>query len=118
MTTTHLLIIRLGDHQTPIGEVQIDTAGVLTLVSAVPEQADYMEGWVQRLNENEEFTLKVPPPAQADAPMLSSHGRRFSRSQSSFLDDLKAYVHQLYGLKLMSPAEFPQQIDDLGQQGH
>ncbi|RRS02922.1 hypothetical protein EIP75_18365 [Aquabacterium soli] len=115
MTPIELLVIAVtADQDTPIGKVQINEAGLLTLLSATPEQSDYLEGWVHRLNEREDFTLKVVPPASAGAPTLSTHGRRFSRSQPSFLDDLKAYVRQLYGIKLMSQAELSQPADGIG----
>ncbi|MFY9476448.1 MAG: hypothetical protein WAQ08_02065 [Aquabacterium sp.] len=119
MATTDFLVIHItADHaETPIGEVRIDDAGTLTLLSASPEQTEYLEDWVKRLNEREGFVLKVPPPAEANVPMLSVYGRKFSRTDPTFIADLKAYVKQLYGIKLLTQAELTQELDDLGKQG-
>lgn len=119
MATTDLLVIHVTpDHaETPIGEVRLDDAGGLTLLSASPDQTEYLEGWVSRLNEREDFVLKVPPPENAGAPMLSVYGRKFTRSQPGFVQDLKAYVQQLYGIKLLTQAELAQELDDLGRRG-
>lgn len=119
MATTDLLVIHVTpDHaETPIGEVRLDDAGQLALLSASPAQTEYLEDWVKRLNEREDFVLKVPPPANADVPPLSVYGRKFTRSQPGFLDDLKAYVRQLYGIKLLTQDELARELEDLGKQG-
>lgn len=119
MATTDFLVIHVKpDHtETPIGEVQIDDAGMLTLLSASPAQRDYLEDWVKRLNEREDFMLKVPPPEGTDAPMFSVFGQSFSRTEPTFIDNLKTYVRQLYGIKLLTQAELTQEIEDLGKQG-
>ena len=119
MASTDFLVIHVTpDHaETPIGEVQIDGAGLLTLLGASPDQNDYLQDWVKRLNERESFVLKVPPPTEANVPMLSSHGRKFSRAEPTFIVDLKTYVRQLYGIKLLTQAEFTQELEDLGKQG-
>ncbi len=119
MTDTHYLVIHVTpDHQeTTIGEVAVDAAGMLSLTSASPEQADYLTDWVSKLNERAEFTLKVPPPKDAQGPILSLYGQVFTRGQPDYLPHLKAYVRQLYGIKLITQTELSQELDDLGKQG-
>lgn len=119
MTDAQYLVIHVTpDHrETTIGEVTIDDAGMLSLVSASPDQSAYLTDWVSKLNDRAEFTLKVPPPAGADTPMLSIYGQVFTRGQPDYIANLKAYVRQLYGIKLATEAELAQELDDLGQQG-
>ncbi|HIV69758.1 MAG TPA: hypothetical protein H9903_02380 [Candidatus Aquabacterium excrementipullorum] len=119
MATTDFLLIHITpDHaEAPIGEVRIDDAGMLTLLSASPGQAKYLQDWVKRLNERENFVLKAPPPPEANVPMLSVYGRKFSRTEPGFVQDLKAYAQQLHGIKLLTQAELTQELENLGKQG-
>jgi hypothetical protein len=117
MIDTHYLVIHVQSNhvESTIGEVAINEAGVIELVSASTEQRDYLADWVAKLNSRKEFSLKVAPPP--GAPMLSTYGRIFTRGQPNFMDDLKAYVRQLYGIKLLTPGELSQELEDLGNQG-
>lgn len=118
MQSTRFLIIHATPASGPtlIGEVQVDEAGILTLLGANPEQVVYLEGWVSRLNAQEDVMVRVPPPAGGDAPMLSSHGRHVSRGQPEFLEALKAHVRRLHGISLMTQAEWDD-AQDLDKQG-
>lgn len=119
MTDTHYLVIHVtpDHHETTIGEVAVDAAGMLALTSASQEQSEYLRDWVKKLNERAEFTLKVPPPKSADGPILSLYGQVFTRGQADFLQNLKLYVRQLYGIKLMTQDELSQELEDMGKQG-
>lgn len=113
---TYLVIHLLPDHSEKlIGEVLIDSNGQLELVSARAEHQDFLVGWVDGLNARKDFVIKEPPPA--DAPMFTTYGRIFTREQPGFIRDLKAYVKQLYGIKLLTEAERAQELDELGADG-
>jgi hypothetical protein len=116
MTQTYQIIHITADHaETPIGELAIDQAGQLQLLSASADQTEYLTSWVAKLNAQAQFVIKTSPPPGSE--MLTLHGRTFTRDQPGFVADLKAYVRQLYGIKLATAAELAQEISDLGTQG-
>lgn len=47
--------------------------------------------------------------------MLSVYGRKFSRTKPGLVQGLKAYVKQLYGIKLLTQAELTLELESLGK---
>jgi hypothetical protein len=87
----------------PLGEVELDSQGMLSVRSAEPDYTEPVEEFVAEMNAKESFIVKVPPPP--DAPRFQLYGETYDRSRSDFLDGLKQYAATYYSFRLLTNAD-------------
>src|SRR5579862_1477105 len=91
------------ESETSLGEIVVAHNGLLAVLSAHGEYADFLEDFVVTMNGKEQFNVKRPAPP--DAPQYRIFGEVYDRTKSDFVEGLKAYAATHYNLKLVTEEE-------------
>ena len=86
-----------------LGELALDSADMLSVVSAMPDYAEDLQSAVDELNGKDALRVKTAPPP--GTPMLQLHGRFYERGSAYFLEGLKLYALAHYSFRLVSAAD-------------
>ena len=81
-----------------LGEVALDAQGRITIVSAVPEDAEQLGKIMTRMNNKPVLHADVPAPA--DAPRFTLASRLIQRGDPAFQAELLAQLTRYYDIEL------------------
>ena len=86
------------DEETRIGKVEYGPGGMLAVLEADPDQAEFLNNIADNLNRKDVMVEKLPPGPEAPRYGLSS--RAVQRTDPDFLPVLQNYLKTYYGLSL------------------
>lgn len=81
-----------------LGVVTMDATGMLTIVSAVPDEDDTLQTIVEELNEETTLHEEVQPPE--DAPQFAVYTRPIERGTEHFVSALLDHLKRYHDIEL------------------
>ncbi|MEI6722227.1 MAG: hypothetical protein WCO67_15795 [Betaproteobacteria bacterium] len=83
-----------------IGRVEADANFILKVVSAVPDQKEFLDETVELVNEKQ--VLHVEAPAPKGAPKFAVASRKVERGTPEFAAELQTYLATYYDITLQA----------------
>jgi len=89
-------------HQIAI--VLIDNNNHFYVVDSDAASTDSLNSFFNKINSTHEFTIRTSPP-DSQAPILTSYGQTFKKTDPNFYKNIKEYILQKRGLYLLNQQE-------------
>ena len=91
-------VYRKGAPEEPIAQVELNAAGMLSIISANDAGRADVEAFIQRANAKPTISMNVPPPDDAERYQL--HSRAVERGEADFFQALRGYASIYFDLLL------------------